>query len=607
SVISKMESLVDGFSASFSVSSDPNDTAAPHPRMVQYKEKPSNTPDQVTRRKRMLEQQKKKRLDFANYSRKLADGDLTQKDISNENEEVEMMDYKEKRRKFNPYAYQLMLSEWLVDIPEDLAEEWLMVVCPHGRRNLVIASNGKTSAYTKSGFKVNQFASLLPCGGPHTLKPGEYTILDCIFNETTNTFYVLDVMCWRGHPVFDSETEFRFYWLQTKLQEDQRLSQTSSLNPPSILLSLATVLLSFPVCARIDHDHDDDGGGGVDDDVGDIDNVGGGDDDCGGEDGDGEDGGGVDDDGVDDCGGGIDDGGDGDGVDNDRIDGVDDGGGNDGGGGGFDDGGVDDGDGVDNDRIDDDGDDDDDGGGDSVDNDRIDGVDDGGGNDDDGGVDNDRIDDGGVYDDDGGVDKDRIDGVDDGGGNDDDGGGDSVDNDRIDGYKFQVLGYHSCVSQQIKTAVESPPFEVDGLLFYHIRSHYNPGRSPLVGWLKVYMLPEILNIPINTELTAKTPRVNKMTLLKNNAELKDTTDDKTAEERAEVDKYKATIQTENMEVEKKGKKKSPKTRHNKNMPELVCEEAETTAMEVVPKSSRRRRKKTKKDVNMAEMEEENEN
>jgi len=34
-----------------------------------------------------------------------------------------------------------MLSEWLVDVPDDLEDEWLMVICPTGRRNLVIASN----------------------------------------------------------------------------------------------------------------------------------------------------------------------------------------------------------------------------------------------------------------------------------------------------------------------------------------------------------------------------------------------------------------------------------------------------------------------------------
>ena len=34
-----------------------------------------------------------------------------------------------------------MLSEWLVDVPDDLVQEWFMVVCPMGKRNLVIAAN----------------------------------------------------------------------------------------------------------------------------------------------------------------------------------------------------------------------------------------------------------------------------------------------------------------------------------------------------------------------------------------------------------------------------------------------------------------------------------
>eukprot|EP00048_Salpingoeca_helianthica_P022186 m.16878 g.16878 ORF g.16878 m.16878 type:complete len:165 (-) comp6995_c0_seq2:758-1252(-) len=34
-----------------------------------------------------------------------------------------------------------------------------------------------------------------------------------------NTFFVLDVLSWRGHPVSDSEAEFRFFWLTQKLAE----------------------------------------------------------------------------------------------------------------------------------------------------------------------------------------------------------------------------------------------------------------------------------------------------------------------------------------------------------------------------------------------------
>lgn len=33
-----------------------------------------------------------------------------------------------------------MLSEWLVDVPSDLEQEWVVVVCPVGKRALVVAS-----------------------------------------------------------------------------------------------------------------------------------------------------------------------------------------------------------------------------------------------------------------------------------------------------------------------------------------------------------------------------------------------------------------------------------------------------------------------------------
>lgn len=32
-----------------------------------------------------------------------------------------------------------------------------------------------------------------------------YCILDCIYNEAEQTYYILDVMCWRGHPVYDCQ------------------------------------------------------------------------------------------------------------------------------------------------------------------------------------------------------------------------------------------------------------------------------------------------------------------------------------------------------------------------------------------------------------------
>lgn len=35
---------------------------------------------------------------------------------------------------------------------------------------------------------------------------------------------------------------------------------------------------------------------------------------------------------------------------------------------------------------------------------------------------------------------------------------------------------------------------VDGIMFYHTNSHYTHGPTPLVGWLKPYMMKEILGM-----------------------------------------------------------------------------------------------------------------
>ncbi|PIO14046.1 hypothetical protein AB205_0050500, partial [Aquarana catesbeiana] len=63
-------------------------------------------------------------------------------------------------------------------------------------------------------------------------------------------------MCWRGHPVYDCQTDFRFYWLDSKLQEQEGLGEISKRNPfkfiglqnfPCSLDSIQNVLMqTFP-------------------------------------------------------------------------------------------------------------------------------------------------------------------------------------------------------------------------------------------------------------------------------------------------------------------------------------------------------------------------
>lgn len=51
------------------------------------------------------------------------------------------------KKRLGPYRDQLMLSEWLVDIPADFSTQWLLVVCPVGRRGLVVASKVHSTTY----------------------------------------------------------------------------------------------------------------------------------------------------------------------------------------------------------------------------------------------------------------------------------------------------------------------------------------------------------------------------------------------------------------------------------------------------------------------------
>lgn len=210
-----MDELVDCLQSSFQVTKNENSIYAAHPRSTSFKKK--STLNQDVRRERYLAAQKQRRIDYRDHARRLALDEWSDNEDEEEYEddmEVEVLACARAPRR---YKDQLMLSEWLVEVPPDFEENWVMMLCPVGRRNLVVAAKGRTYNYTKSGYRLGGFSSPLP-GGSRSSSAG-YTLLDCIFSEVDNTFYVLDVMCWNQHPVYECDTEFRFFWLESKLQE----------------------------------------------------------------------------------------------------------------------------------------------------------------------------------------------------------------------------------------------------------------------------------------------------------------------------------------------------------------------------------------------------
>jgi hypothetical protein len=101
---------------------------------------------------------------------------------------------------------------------------------PEGKRCLVTASGGRTISRLASGDTLHHFDStVLPgggrgCGGgssssSSSSSSGGDCILDAVFHEADRTYYVLDVMMWKGYALYDCAAEFRFFWARTKLAE----------------------------------------------------------------------------------------------------------------------------------------------------------------------------------------------------------------------------------------------------------------------------------------------------------------------------------------------------------------------------------------------------
>lgn len=111
------------------------------------------------------------------------------------------------------------MSEWLQDLPED-PQNWILVPCPEGQRRLIIASGGKTRAWSRHGKLTDIFMSNLP-GGSAVSTRGlhEHAILDCIYQRQARRYYVLDMMAWKGTPFYECDTEFRYFFMTSKFQE----------------------------------------------------------------------------------------------------------------------------------------------------------------------------------------------------------------------------------------------------------------------------------------------------------------------------------------------------------------------------------------------------
>jgi snurportin-1 len=188
--------------------------------------------------------QKKRRDDFLNHARNLVQGSFNKDEDTDDEIESEPMEVEERKlRKYKPkplrksYKDQLMQSEWLVDVPEDFSENWTAVLCPVGRRSLIVAGDGKTLHFSRSGHFVSCFQSMLPGGRRVQSNSGLVTLLDCIHLPEKGVFYVLDAMAWGVMSLYDCDTQFRRFWISSKLEETPDLGRKARSNQYPFLFS----------------------------------------------------------------------------------------------------------------------------------------------------------------------------------------------------------------------------------------------------------------------------------------------------------------------------------------------------------------------------------
>ncbi|KAF4142836.1 hypothetical protein GN958_ATG07973 [Phytophthora infestans] len=191
------------------------------------------TKDAAARRLATLAQQRQARRDLTAHARQLSQqqdpplpheggGDAQAMDGVTHTASKRRTREERIRQRREHFSKQLMTPEWLIDAPKDLngsgsllGEGWYVLPRPEGKRCLIVANGGNTIARIPSGSILKNFR--LRC---LTNKSSDgYCILDCIFQEQNGTFYVLDVMCWKGYLLYNCTTEFRLYWMRDKLSE----------------------------------------------------------------------------------------------------------------------------------------------------------------------------------------------------------------------------------------------------------------------------------------------------------------------------------------------------------------------------------------------------
>jgi snurportin-1 len=74
----------------------------------------------------------------------------------------------------------------------------------------LISFVGRTVSRSRTGVFIEKFNSMLPGGSlASTTSRMDNCVLDCLFDESTQTYYILDMLYCRNQSFYDCDTELR--------------------------------------------------------------------------------------------------------------------------------------------------------------------------------------------------------------------------------------------------------------------------------------------------------------------------------------------------------------------------------------------------------------
>ena len=137
-----------------------------------------------------------------------------------------------RRRQF---CQTLCIPEWMVEVPNDLATNWIVMPRPEGHRYLVSCKRGKASIRSLSGYTKNiktnlpggQYASLSQSVKNRMNFAGN-CILDVIIADTC--VYAMDILVFNSTEYAESEAESRLFTLHSRVFDHCRMRSSSPKN-----------------------------------------------------------------------------------------------------------------------------------------------------------------------------------------------------------------------------------------------------------------------------------------------------------------------------------------------------------------------------------------